>query len=193
MFDTTKKIITFQIKLAESGSSNGNSVSLTNIIYETISITDLGDLTLENIPGKPNETLKTVSARDKRQTFLSLFPIIKDGNSYKRIKSFSYSTNNSTSKNTNSSTYQKSALISNSVLASGDWYRFYVEKSGVYKISKSFLQSLGFDAGRVDPKRIKIYGNGGRMLPLANNTYYPDDLTENNIQIIGESDGTFNN
>ena len=192
-FDTTKKIITFQIKLAESGSSNGNSVSLTNIIYETISITDLGDLTLENIPGKPNETLKTVSARDKRQTFLSLFPIIKDGNSYKRIKSFSYSTNNNTSKNTNSSTYQKSALISNSVLASGDWYRFYVEKSGVYKISKSFLQSLGFDAGRVDPRRIKIYGNGGRMLPLANNTYYPDDLTENNIQIIGESDGTFNN
>ncbi|TEB40800.1 hypothetical protein D0809_28770, partial [Flavobacterium circumlabens] len=42
-------------------------------------------------------------------------------------------------------------------------------------------------------KRIKIYGNGGRMLPLANNIYYPDDLTENAIQVSGENDGVFNN
>lgn len=192
-FDTTKKSITLLLKLDESSSSNSNSVSLTNVIYETISITDLGDLTLQNIPDRPNETIKNVSARDKKQTFLSLYPIIKEGNSYKRIKSFSYSINNSTAKSNNSSSYQKSALVSNSVLASGEWYRFYVEKSGVYKISKSFLQSLGFDAGKVDPRRIKIYGNGGKMLPLANNTYYPDDLMENSIQIIGENDGTFNN
>ena len=192
-FDTTKKTITLQLKLDESGSSNGNSVVLTNVIYETISISDLGDLTVENIPDKLNESLKTVAARDKKQSFLSFFPIIKDGNSYKRVKSFSYSTNNSTSQNSNSSFYQKTALVSNSVLASGDWYRFYVEKSGVYKISKAFLQSLGFDAGKVDPRRIKIYGNGGRMLPLANNAYYPDDLMENTIQIIGETDGVFNN
>ncbi len=192
-FDTTKKTITLQLKLDESGSSNGNSVVLTNVIYETISISDLGDLTAENVPDKLNESIKTVVARDKKQSFLSFFPIIKDGNSYKRVKSFSYSTNNSTSKKSNSSFYQKTALVSNSVLASGDWYRFYVEKSGVYKISKAFLQSLGFDAGKVDPRRIKIYGNGGRMLPLANNTYYPDDLMENTIQIIGETDGVFNN
>ena len=43
------------------------------------------------------------------------------------------------------------------------------------------------------PKKLKIYGNGGRMLPLSNATYYPSDLTENAIQIIGESDGVFNN
>ncbi|MDW8850313.1 type IX secretion system sortase PorU [Flavobacterium sp. MMLR14_040] len=192
-FDTTKKSITLLLKLGESSSSNSSSVSLTNVIYETISITDLGDLTLQNIPDRPNETLKNVSARDKKQTFLSLYPIIKEGNSYKRIKSFSYTINNSTAKSSNSSSYQKSALVSNSVLASGEWYRFYVEKSGVYKISKSFLQSLGFDAGKVDPRRIKIYGNGGKMLPLANNTYYPDDLMENSIQVTGENDGTFNN
>lgn len=192
-FDTTKKIITFQLKLVEPSSSNGDSVLLTNVIYETISIADLGDITLENIPDKLNETLKTVTARDKKQSFISFVPIIKDGNSYRRVKSFSYSINNGTPKNSNSSLYQKSALVSNSVLASGDWYRFYVEKSGVYKITKNFLQSLGFDAGKVDPRTIKIYGHGGRMLPLANNAYYPDDLTENSIHITGENDGTFNN
>jgi hypothetical protein len=192
-YDTTKKSITLLLNMSDSGSLSGNSVVLTNVIYESVSSAELGDLTLKNIPDRPNEALKIATTRDKKQFFLSLYPIIRDGNNYKRIKSFSYSTNNNTSKNSSSSTFQKAALISNSVLASGDWYRFYVEKSGVYKISKAFLQSLGFDAGKVDPRGIKIYGNGGRMLPLANNIYYPDDLTENNIQIIGESDGTFNN
>ena len=153
----------------------------------------MGDLSLENIPEKPNETLKTTISRDTKQTFLSLSPIIKEGNSYKRIRSFSYSTSSSASKSSNSSTFQKSNSVYNSVLASGDWYRFYIEKSGVYKISKSFLQSLGFDPSKVDPRRIKIYGNGGKMLPLANSTYYPEDLAENAIQIIGENDGIFNN
>nr|WP_278019624.1 hypothetical protein [Flavobacterium ginsengisoli] len=89
--------------------------------------------------------------------------------------------------------FKNRQAISNSVLASGDWYRFYIQKSGVYKIDRSFLQSLGFDASKANPRRIKIYGNGGRMLPLPNDTYYPNDLTENAIQVIGENDGVFNN
>jgi hypothetical protein len=192
-YDTTKKNISLLLNLGETGSSNNNSVQISNVIYESVSIAELGDLSLENIPEKPNETLKTTISRDQRQTFLSLSPIIREGNSYKRMKSFSYSTNNSTSGSNNSSSFKKSNSVYNSVLASGDWYRFYIEKSGVYKISKSFLQSLGFDPSKVDPRRIKIYGNGGKMLPLANITYYPEDLTENAIQIIGESDGIFNN
>ncbi|WP_431243945.1 hypothetical protein ACQ9BO_05670 [Flavobacterium sp. P21] len=181
------------LNLSDSGPATSNSIQLSSIIYEAISVNDLGDLALENIPEKPNETLKSASSRDKKQLFLSLSPILKDGNGYKRIKSFSYSSTGTTSKNSNISSTQKTAAITNSVLASGDWYRFYVEKSGVYKISKSFLQSLGFDPSKTDPKRIKIYGNGGKMLPLANNIYYPDDLTENAIQITGETDGIFNN
>ncbi|MRX66701.1 Peptidase family C25 [Flavobacterium resistens] len=192
-YDTTKKSLTLLLNISQSSSGTNNSVQLFNVVYETISTNDLGDLNPENLPEKPNETLKIAFSRDQKQLFLSLSPILKDGNGFKRIRSFSYSSNGSTSKNNNTSAFQKSSVISNSVLASGDWYRFYVEKSGVYKISKSFLQSLGFDPSKTDPKRIKIYGNGGRMLPLANSTYYPYDLTENAIQIIGESDGIFNN
>ncbi|MEN2399628.1 type IX secretion system sortase PorU [Flavobacterium sp. MC2016-06] len=192
-YDITKKNITLLLNLDQSSYSAGNSIQISDVIYETISASDLGDLTIANLPEKPNESLKIVTSRDKKQAFLFLYPIIKNGNGFKRIKSFSYSANNSTSRSSSSSSFQKTAAVYNSVLASGDWYRFYVEKSGVYKISKSFLQSLGFDASKADPRRIKIYGNGGRMLPLANNTYYPEDLTENAIQVIGESDGVFNN
>ncbi|MBF4506782.1 type IX secretion system sortase PorU [Flavobacterium sp. JLP] len=192
-YDFTKKSITLLLNVGESNYSGSNSVQISNITYEAISNADLGDLAVENIPQKPNETLKVVSSRDKKQIFVSLSPIIREGNSYKRIKSFSYSSTNSASKNSSSSSIQKSNIVYNSILATGDWYRFYVEKSGAYKISKSFLQSLGFDASKTDPRKIKIYGNGGKMLPLANNTFYPDDLTENAIQIIGEGDGVFNN
>ncbi len=192
-FDTTKKNITLLLSLGESNYSNGNSLQVTNVVYEPVSISELGDLMLQNIPTRLNETLEIASARDKRQAFIALNPIIKDGNSFKRVSSFSYSINNATSRNSNSSLFQKSNAIHNSVLATGDWYRFYIEKSGVYRLSKSFLQSLGFDAGKVDPRRIKIYGNGGQMLPLANNIDYPDDLTENAIHVIGENDGVFNN
>ncbi|MBS7252763.1 type IX secretion system sortase PorU [Flavobacterium branchiicola] len=192
-YDITKKSITLLLNVSESNYSTNSSVQISNVNYEAISINDLGDLAVENIPEKPNETLKIATSRDKKQIFISLSPIIKDGNDFKRIRSFSYSSNNTTSKNSNAFSTQKSSAVSNSVLVSGDWYRFYVEKSGVYKISRSFLQSLGFDPSKTDPRRIKIYGNGGRMLPLANNTYYPDDLAENAIQIIGENDGVFNN
>ncbi|MFB3389394.1 type IX secretion system sortase PorU [Flavobacterium sp. LAR06] len=192
-YDNSKKSITLLLNLNQTDYSNSSSIQISNIIYESVLLSDLGDLSLENIPAKPNETLKIASSRDKRQFFLSLSPLIKEGNSIKRIRSFSYNVNNSTSKNSTASVTQKSSVIQNSILASGDWYRFYIEKSGVYKISKAFLQSLGFDASKADPKRIKIYGNGGRMLPLMNNTYYPDDLTENAIQIVGESDGIFDN
>jgi len=192
-YDISKKSITLLLNLSQSGNPNTSSVQISNIVYESISISDLGDLSVVNIPEKPNETLKNVSSRDKKQIFLSLSPIIKEGNSFKRIRSFSYNLGNSVSKNTNNSFTQKSSIIHNSVLASGEWYRFYIEKSGVYKISKAFLQSLGFDPGKSDPRRIKIYGNGGKMLPLTNSIYYPDDLTENAIQINGENDGIFNN
>ncbi|MEL1253393.1 type IX secretion system sortase PorU [Flavobacterium sp. DGU38] len=192
-YDITKKTISLLFKTDYSDYSGASNVEISNIIYESVSASDLGDLSLTNIPKQPNETLKVATSRDQKEGFISLSPIISEGNGFKRIKSFSYSiTGNASANNSNVST-SKSNIISNSVLSSGEWYRFYVEKSGVYRISKSFLQSLGFDAGKSDPRKIKIYGNGGRMLPLANNIYYPEDLTENAIQVIGENDGVFNN
>jgi hypothetical protein len=53
-------------------------------------------------------------------------------------------------------------------------------------------RSLGFNVNS-DPRNIRIYGNGGRMLPLLNSIPYLDDLEENAIQIIGEADGVFDN
>ncbi len=80
--------------------------------------------------------------------------------------------------------------LTNSVLSSGSWYKFYVDKSGVFRLTKGFLDQIGVDTN-VDPRTIKIFGNGGAMLPLVNEAFYPNDLTENAIKFIGEQDGTF--
>jgi hypothetical protein len=193
-FDSSKASILFILNLTESGSFDGNSVQISNIVYESITKSQMGDLNLENIPKNPSETLKTTISRDEKQLFLILSPIVKDENGFKRIKSFSYDITGTSSRiNGQRNASKTMAVVTNSVLKSGDWYQFYVEKSGVYKISKSFLQSLGFNTAGIDPKKIKIYGNGGRMLPLSNSINYPIDLAENAIQIIGENDGVFDN
>jgi hypothetical protein len=190
-YNPSTKRIDYILNITESAASNGSTVQINNLIYETITASQLGDLDPINIPKTPSASLKFNESRDLTETFLTLSPIIKDDFGYKRIKSFSYSIIGSTSSKIAQT--NKNSSITNSILATGDWYQFYVEKSGVYKIERSFLQQLGLNLNGIDPKKIKIYGNGGRMLPLSNATYYPNDLTENAIQIIGESDGVFNN
>lgn len=190
VFDHNKKQLLYSIAIPSSSAIDERSLQITNISYESISRDELGDLAVASIPVAINAKAGSKKARDSWYTVISLFPIIKEGNSYKKVKSFSYSVSSDLTVR-RSFTPKEGNIITNSVLASGEWYRFYVEKSGVYKVSKSFLQQLGFNTG-VDPRQIKIYGNGGRMVPLLNSTAYPEDMAENAISFIGEEDGVFN-
>jgi len=78
-----------------------------------------------------------------------------------------------------------------SVLASGRWFRFDVTDEGIYKITKQMLSSYGIDASTVDPRTIKIYNNGGTVLPEKVTADRPVDLVENAIMVVGEDDGKF--
>lgn len=82
-------------------------------------------------------------------------------------------------------------FANNSVLSSGQWYKLGLTQEGVYKLNKSFFSSLGINVNNIDPRNIRIYGNGGKLMPEANSHYRPDDLLENPIYVHGESDGVF--
>ena len=84
-----------------------------------------------------------------------------------------------------------SAQTVNSVLSSGDWFKFSVDTTGVFKIDKNFLQQLGVSTNDLNPKKIHIYGNGGNLLPVLNSDFRYNDLQENAIYIKGENDGSF--
>jgi hypothetical protein len=79
-----------------------------------------------------------------------------------------------------------------SALSEGDIYKFSVEKTGVIKLDFDFLKNkLGLPLESIDPRTIKIYGNGGGILPELADATRADDLIENAIEVIGEDDGKF--
>jgi len=186
-FNSVDKTLLFRKRIAVQSPIDENSLQISNVVYETIAKEELKDLSFAKLPSGLNAAIDYTIGRDVQSVLLSFSPIIKVGNDVKKIKSFAYSFSNASSSERQPAAR---AAIVNSVLSSGDWYRFYLEKSGIYRLSKNFLQQLGFDTN-VDPRRIKIYGNGGRMIPLLNSVPYPMDLEENAIQVFGEDDGSF--
>ena len=78
-----------------------------------------------------------------------------------------------------------------SILSKGEWYKIATSRTGVHKIDANFLKKAGIDVSKVNPQNLRIYGNGGGLLPQANNIVRPIDLIENAIEVIGENDGKF--
>jgi hypothetical protein len=88
-------------------------------------------------------------------------------------------------------TQNANGQVSSSVLASGNWYKFSVDTTGVFKIDKNLLQEIGVSTTELNPKNIQIFGNGGTLLPVLNSAFRNVDLQENAIYVEGEADGTF--
>jgi len=82
--------------------------------------------------------------------------------------------------------------VQNSVLATGHFYKLEVKETAIYKLDKNYLQAAGINVNSIDPRTIKIYGNGGMILPFDNFAPVPIDLVENRIFVSGEDDGKFN-
>ena len=81
--------------------------------------------------------------------------------------------------------------VVNSVLSEGNWFKFSVDTTGVFKIDKSLLQEIGIATNNLNPKKIHIYGNGGELLPESNGAFRYDDLQENALFVEGEEDNSF--
>ena len=77
-----------------------------------------------------------------------------------------------------------------SVLSAGEWLKISVESSGIYKIAASDLKQAGF-SGAISSAQIRLFGNGGRVLPESNADPVTDDLQENAIEIYDGGDGNF--
>ena len=116
-------------------------------------------------------------------------------NKYEFLESYTPTWNlqnsNTTLSNSTFKQIKKITAANSSVLASGAWYKIGVTKDGVHKIDKTFLTNLGLDVANTDPRNIRIYGNGGKLMPEKNAAFRFDDLNENAISVVGENDGVF--
>ena len=77
-------------------------------------------------------------------------------------------------------------------MTDGDWYRFSINETGIYKIDQGFLKSLGVNTSNLNSSSIQLFGFGGDALPLKNsdNRFY--DMPEVAIKVFDGADGVFN-
>jgi len=78
-----------------------------------------------------------------------------------------------------------------SILSQGTWFRFAVTNTGLYKLSYSDIGNMGANVASINPHNIRVFGNGGGMLPESNATPRIDDLREISIYVNGEESGQF--
>ena len=76
-YNATKKALFYTLNLTDSNSLNENTIQITNVVYESISSSQLGDLDPTNIPKTPSPSLKTTQSRDLKQSFLSFVSYYK--------------------------------------------------------------------------------------------------------------------
>lgn len=81
---------------------------------------------------------------------------------------------------------------SSSVLSTGSWLKIAVKEAGIYKVNISILNLMGLNASSIPSASIRLYGNGGQMLPENCSGKVTDDLQENAIEVIDGGDGIFN-
>jgi len=183
----------FEKKIALSTDANEIEVSVNNDKYQVLSSEEL--LHLENVL-LIQETIEVqagiASSRGQAFAMVSFLPFRLNPETAKYEKLISCEL---VIKITQSSTKSGQAINSwadNSVLAGGNWYKIRVAEDGIYKVSYSDLDDMGVNVSSLSSANIRLYGNGGGMLPEPNYEFRHDDLQENAIQVFDGGDGVFN-
>ena len=163
-----------------------NSLRVTNVRYGSLSAVDQRKVKGFTVSEKIEASIISATAREKIFSRIKLNPIVRQNGQLKKIVSFTVTFNYLSSK-----TSANRMTLTNSVLASGEWFKFKVEETGVHRISRSFLEDLGMNVSQINPANLKVYGHGGETLSLLNDQNFEFDLPQTSIKVIGGDDGSF--
>ena len=158
---------------------------VSNIQYSAISAQSLKGYDIEKIPDDIQLTIENTKSRSLNGVYVSFSPIVKTISGFKKVRSIQLILH----EQQHTKMLNLVPTITNSVMAQGEWFRFKIKESGVYKLDKSFFASLGVDTNDVNPQKIRIFGNGGRSIPEINGQVRYFDVQETAVKVIGEADG----
>lgn len=171
-------------------SSKGKKIQLISFDSENISGVEkeYADEFLHELPNNPQIDYKITKGGKDWFAVVSAKPFYKVNNQIKKVTKLHFEI----SENSDVTVIQKD-FVANSALREGTgiWYKIAVEKDGIYKIDKSFLEGCGINTNGLNPDHIHIFGNGEGMLPENNSVPRLDDLVENSIYVKGDTDGKF--
>lgn len=175
---------------------NGNleNINFSNVVIAKVNINAIAKVTLESLPNSFNPVLSVVKERDTEYYSMSANAMYKNNNGeVLQVKSFQVNYDiTATSRTSTIAKIASTNVVTNSVLSTGTWYKIAVDRTGVFKMDASFLKSIGIETSSINPKKIRVFGNGGAMLPELLNQHRKEDLMENAVYVSGENDGTFN-
>ncbi len=172
--------------------TNTNKVQTFLRVHETIPLKDedarLLNLQLLQIDSDFNITSEVYFERKIPFAHFWIMPIRKTSlGNYELLKSFTVEYSLFEEKRGE----KQRTFAQNSVLRSGDWYKFAVRNSGITRISFQDIVNMGINPETFNPSSISIFGNGGNVLPEANSEFRYDDLQEIAIDVVGGEDGSF--
>jgi len=181
----------YKQKIFLNGEISSISAQILNPVFEALTSEEL--MTLENLPAISSTIevkSKLAKARQKSFAMIEFLPFRLDAatGKYEKLVSFDLTLNFDTR---TAKSGQLREYADNSVLASGTWYKIKINKSGVYKVTYSDLAAMGINMVGLNPSYLRLYGNGGGMLPEANDEFRYDDLQENAIEVVDGGDGKF--
>ncbi|MFN4249348.1 MAG: type IX secretion system sortase PorU [Flavipsychrobacter sp.] len=165
------------------------SYVMPKIVLEYAGYTDADQVPADAYPCKA-DNFDIVLGKDRKRPFALVRVPAYTGTAgaIKRISSFTLDI-------TETETTKPAALkttAASTPLATGNWYKIAVPETGVYKVDYDFIVSkLGVDASKISPSNIRVFGNGGNMLPENNAIARKADLTEVAIWVNDGGDGVF--
>ena len=169
-----------------------DNVLITHAVWETLSPEQQKSLTFKLLPcDSLSPKIETGTERGITMLMITLNPLVSNADGgIMRLKSFQIDIVYRPDTLINP-TKKAAAYASHSVLAQGDWYKIQLNKTGIYKITYSDIQAMGVNMAEVKPENIRLFGNGGGLLPEANITFRLDDLTENTIKVVSANANVF--
>lgn len=169
------------------------AISLSDIVTENAGDDEISILSeTKNVPEEFSVVANISYENKKPYLLVDIIPVRKNKitGSFEKLVSFNITTTGA--KAGNKEVNLKSwPWVSNSVLKSGNWHKILTYQSGIHVITYEDLVDLYINPSDIDPRNIRLYGNGGDMLPENNAVFRHDDLYENAIYVQGESDGRF--
>lgn len=165
--------------------------SIQNPVFENLTEAELLILKRQSFSTEIQVETSVYTKKKVHYGEISFVPIRKNGVTGKLEKLVSFSLLIQTLNEGKQNVQAVHTYSAHSVLQNGAWYKLAIGADGIYKLSYSFLQSMGVDVAGINPQNIRIYGNGGEALAELNSVSRADDLVENAIYVEGENDGVF--
>ena len=140
-----------------------------------ISESDLGrwNLKADDIPQWPHVEASVGVSRGSATLDAGFMPVIKRDGCYYAILSYKASVSARPAAR-RAPVSSQDRYTRSSVLSEGKWVKIRIAGSGIYKLSYSYLRSLGFS----DPSKVRLFGYGGAVLPETNLQDLTDDVPE---------------